>query len=37
MKNTSIFGLLAHGSVSNYWGCSNEEFTFNDLSFLNKK
>ena len=28
MKNTSIFGLLAHGGVSNYWGCSNEEFTF---------
>ena len=37
MKNTSIFGLLAHGGVSNYWGCSNEEFIFNDLSFLNKK
>lgn len=36
-KDTSIFGYLSHGGVSNYWGCSNEHFNLKNINFLNIK
>ena len=34
---TSIFGSLDHGGVSNYWGGSCEFLSEKDIKFLNKK
>ena len=36
-KETSIFGSLQHGGVSNYWGGSCEFLNENQINFLNKK
>jgi hypothetical protein len=36
-SQTSIFGVVSHGGVSDYWGCSNEDFNVNKINFLNKK
>ena len=36
-SQTSIFGIVSHGGVSDYWGCSNEDLNVNKINFLNKK
>lgn len=36
-SRTSIFGIVSHGGVSDYWGCSNEDLNVNKINFLNKK
>lgn len=36
-SQTSIFGSLNHGGVSNYWGGSCEFLTEKDIKFLNRK